>query len=280
MSVLIVLVMQISGCTLPALPQGTQPTTEQVMATENAYQQLVKEIQATDWSKAVPKDWVDVENSINELKGYKDAAMIARYISYLKYLKDNKIDKAIGVANNIPADYLGDLEDEIKTIKSEAQTLAMAQDLKYYEELIRKGDYETLRKETVEKVFLDEEYNALYNFLSALEYQEKGIRSAMIISLAHISMPYHGLLSEEISKMVNQNAAEIQHMRTLLSGKTSSGKPKPYLGMTTSEVLATSWGAPNEVISTLTAVGKQEQWEYALNKVIFIDNGFVTAIKY
>ena len=280
MSLIIVLVMQISGCTLPSLSKVTQPTTEQVIANENAYQQLVKEIQTTDWGKAEPKDWEGVEKLITELKSYRDTPVIARYLSYLRYLKDNKIDKAIGVANNIPADYLGDLQDEIRKVKSEAKSLAKAQDLKYYEELIHKGDYETLRKETVEKVSLDAEYNALYNFLSALEYQKKGIRSGMIVSLSHISMPYHGLLSEEISKMVNQNSAEIEHMRALLSGKTSAGKPKPYLGMTTSEVLASSWGPPNRVISASTAVGKQEQWEYAINKVIYIDDGFVTAIQY
>lgn len=280
MSLLIVLVFQISGCTLPSLSQVAQTTSEQVLYQENVYQQLVQEIKATDWSKAESKDWEDIENSLQELKDYRDTPMIARYISYLRYLKENNIKSAIGVANNIPSDYYGDLHDEIMMIKSEAKTLSKSQDLKYYEELIRNGDYETLRRETVEKVSLDPEYNAIYNFLSAVEYQKKGIRSAMIVSLSHIAMPYNGLLSEEITRMVNQNAAEIQHMRTLLSGKTSLGKPKPYIGMTTTEVLATSWGPPDGVINTMTTNGRQEQWEYAANKVIFIDNGFVTAIKF
>lgn len=280
MSLLMVLVLQISGCALPSQSGAIQAKTEQVIANEKAYQQLVKEIETTDWIKAEPKAWEDIQNSINKLISFRDTPMIARYISYLRYLKENKIDNAIGVANNIPDDYLGDLQDEIKTIKSEAKTLAKAQDMKYYEELIRKGDYETLRGETVEKVSLDADYNAIYNFLSALEFQRKGIRTAMIVSLSHISMPYTGLLSDEISKMVNQNADEIQHMRNLLSGKTSIGKPKPYIGMTTTEVLASSWGPTNEVTSTMTTAGKQEQWEYANDKVIFIENGFVTAIQY
>jgi len=29
----------------------------------------------------------------------------------------------------------------------------------------------------------------------------------------------------------------------------------------------------------MTTAGKEEQWEYATNKVIFIENGFVTAIQ-
>ncbi|TGE34473.1 hypothetical protein [Desulfosporosinus sp. Sb-LF] len=277
-SLLIVLVLNISGCAQTSPSKATQAKTDEVIANEKAYQQLVKEIETTDWGKAEPKEWEDVQNSINELITYRDTPMIARYISYLKYLKENKVDNAIGVANNIPADYFGDLKDEIKKIKSEAKTLAKAQDMKYYEELIRRGDYETLRAKTVEKVSLDADYNAIYSFLSALEYQKKGIRTAMIVSLSHISMPYNGLLSEEITKMVNQNADEVTHMRNLLSGKTSTGKPKPYIGMTTNEVLASSWGSPDGIITTMTIAGKQEQWEYAADKVIFIENGFVTAI--
>jgi len=281
MSLFMVLVLQISGCALPPLSKVTQPpTSEQVFATENAYQQLVTKVKTTEWSKAVPRDWEDVEHSINELLSYRDTPMIARYMSYLKYIKENEISNAIGVANNIPAEYTGDLQDEIRKIKSEGKALAKAQDLKYYEELIRQGDFETLRSETVRKVSLDPDYNAIYNYLSALEFQKKGLRTAIIVSLSHISMPYHGLMSEEITKMVDQNTTEIQYMRNLLSGKTSEGKPKPYIGMTSSEVFASSWGPPDTVIHALTTAGKEEQWEYAPNKVIFIENGFVTAIQY
>ena len=280
MSMLIVFMLPISGCSLPSLSKEAQSITEQVITKEGTYQQLVTDVKTTDWSKAEPRNWENVQNLIDKLQSYRDTPVIARYISYLRYLKENKIAEAIGVANNIPADYSGDLQDEITRLKSEAKSLAKAQDLQYYKELIRKGDYETLRRETVEKVSQDEEYNAIYNFLSALEYQKKGIRSAMIVSLSHISMPYKGLLSEEITLFVNQNAAEIQHMQDLLSGKTSVGKPKPYIGMTTNEILASSWGSPNEVISTLTTNGKEEQWEYAPNKVIFIENGFATAVQY
>jgi len=281
LSLLMLLVLQISGCALPPLSKVTQPpTSEQVIATENAYQQLVKKVGSTDWNKAVPKDWDDVGHSINSLLSYRDTPMIARYMSYLKYIKANEISQAIGVANNIPAEYTGDLQEEIRKVRSEGKALAKAQDLKYYAELIRQGDFKTLRSETVEKVSLDADYNAIYNYLSALEFQNTGIRTAMIVSLSHISMPYHGLMSEEITKMVDQNAAEIQYMRDLLSGKSSEGKPKPYIGMTTNEVSASSWGPPDTQMRALTTAGKEDQWEYAPNKVIFIENGFVTAIQY
>ena len=240
---------------------------------------MVIEIKTTSWKKATPKDWENVENLIIELRSYKYTPVLARYIYYLKFLKENDIDKAIGVANNIPDDYFGDLRDEVMNAKIEAKALAKSQDMKHYEELIRKGDYETLRREKAQKVTQDKDYSAIYNFLSALNYQNEHIRSAMIVSLSHISIPYNGPLSEEITKVVNQNAAEILHMRSLLSGKTSEGLPKPIIGMTTTEVLASSWGPPDEVSSTMSADGKQEQWEYSNDRVIFIDNGFLSAIQ-
>ena len=275
-----VLVLQTMGCSLPFQSRVTPPTSEQVIAKENAYQQFVQVVKTTDWKKAEPKEWADVDNSINELTSYKDTSMISRYLNYFRYLNENHLDVAIGIANHIPLDYSGDLRDEINTIKAEAKTLAIDQDMKYYAELIRKGDYETVRNETVEKVSLGVEYNALYNYLSAIEYQKKGIRSAMIVSLAHISMPYYGLLSEEITKMVNQNSDEIYLMRNLLSGETSKGMPKPLIGMTTAEVLASSWSTPDKVISATTTTGNIVQWEYARDRVIFFENGFVTAIQY
>ncbi len=269
---------QISGCS-KFLNSEPILVTQDTLALEKSYQQFVDVVKITDWSKAEPNEWMKLSNQIDELRGYRDTPMLARYTSYFMYLKENQIDKAIGVANNIPEDYMGDLQEEIRNIKSEAKALAKAQELKHYEELIRKGDFLTLRKETAQKVTLDTDNNAIYNYLSALEYQRRGIRSAMIISLSHIALPFQGLLSGEITDMVNTNVAEIQLMSNLLSGKTSVGKPKPYIGMTTEEVLATTWGKPSQVISNQTAQGKEEQWEYPMNKVIFIENGFVASIK-
>jgi hypothetical protein len=277
--IIIVLTFQISGCAELSKSKEAIGKTAETIALEKSYQQLIEVIKKTDWGKAELNDWENVSHLIEELRSYRDTSMLARYVSYYKYLKENEIDKAIGVANNIPEDYAGNLREEIIKIKSEAKMLAKAQDLKYYQELIRKEDFKTLRKITAEKNNLDAEYNAIYNYLSALEYQEKGIRSAMIISLSHISMPYNGLLSEEITNMVNENSGEIRLMKNLLSGQTSAGKPKPYIGMTKEEVLATSWGKPSQVMSSLTPDGQEEQWEYPLEKTIFIENGFVTAIK-
>ncbi len=53
---------------------------------------------------------------------------------------------------------------------------------------------------------------------------------------------------------------------------------EPSIGMTESEVYASTWGAPKKRNETITASGKREQWVYD-NGYIYFENGYVTAIQ-
>lgn len=55
-------------------------------------------------------------------------------------------------------------------------------------------------------------------------------------------------------------------------------KPEPAIGMTESEVYASTWGAPQKKNTTTTASGEREQWVYE-NGYIYFENGVVTAIQ-
>lgn len=55
-------------------------------------------------------------------------------------------------------------------------------------------------------------------------------------------------------------------------------KPEPAIGMTESEVYASSWGAPQKKNTTTTADGEREQWVYE-DGYIYFKNGVVTAIQ-
>lgn len=58
----------------------------------------------------------------------------------------------------------------------------------------------------------------------------------------------------------------------------STGKREPVLGMTTTEVLASTWGAPiNKRVST-TSNGTTEVWTYSGNRSLYFFNGKVTNI--
>ena len=56
-------------------------------------------------------------------------------------------------------------------------------------------------------------------------------------------------------------------------------KTAPTIGMTSAEVLASTWGAPNKTNTTETAYGIHEQWVYNDRGYIYFDNGIVTAIQ-
>ena len=53
----------------------------------------------------------------------------------------------------------------------------------------------------------------------------------------------------------------------------------PSIGMTSEQVLNSTWGKPDHVNKTTTSFGVSEQWCYSHNKYIYIDDDIVTAIQ-
>lgn len=59
----------------------------------------------------------------------------------------------------------------------------------------------------------------------------------------------------------------------------SQSIPVPSIGMTTEEVLASTWGEPEKINRTTFSWGTFEQWVYEGHRYIYLDNGIVTAIQ-
>ena len=59
----------------------------------------------------------------------------------------------------------------------------------------------------------------------------------------------------------------------------SSPKREPSLGMTTAEVLLTSWGNPIDKRSSGSPNGRTEVWVYSGNRALYFYNGILTNIK-
>lgn len=53
----------------------------------------------------------------------------------------------------------------------------------------------------------------------------------------------------------------------------------PSIGMTSEEVRNSAWGEPKKINKTTYSWGTTEQWCYANQKYVYIENGFVTAIQ-
>ncbi len=64
------------------------------------------------------------------------------------------------------------------------------------------------------------------------------------------------------------------------SFQESIEKPNPQIGMTASEVEASSWGKPVRKNITEYPWGKREQWVYSIHKYIYFENGRVTSIQW
>lgn len=56
-------------------------------------------------------------------------------------------------------------------------------------------------------------------------------------------------------------------------------KPTPRIGMTSSEIVNSTWGSPDKINKTTTTYGVSEQWVYGSGKYIYLENGIVTAIQ-
>lgn len=65
---------------------------------------------------------------------------------------------------------------------------------------------------------------------------------------------------------------------------TQQTPQEPQIGMTTDEVLNSTWGKPDQINKTTTADGVSEQWVYddangIPNKFVYLDDGIVTSIQ-
>lgn len=55
--------------------------------------------------------------------------------------------------------------------------------------------------------------------------------------------------------------------------------PGARIGMTQAQVLASSWGSPDDINRTITAYGTREQWVYRYGSCLYFDDGVLTAIQ-
>lgn len=66
---------------------------------------------------------------------------------------------------------------------------------------------------------------------------------------------------------------------TMAFVKYDSGIPKyPSIGMTSDEVVNSSWGTPEEINKDTYSWGVKEQWCYSKNRYVYLEDGIVTAI--
>lgn len=78
----------------------------------------------------------------------------------------------------------------------------------------------------------------------------------------------------------DQKIAELEE-KSRYTGKYTKNNTKtdPIIGMTSEEVIGSTWGKPNKINKTTYAWGVTEQWCYKDNKYVYLENGSVVAIQ-
>ncbi|MFI2856782.1 hypothetical protein ACH6EH_06545 [Paenibacillus sp. JSM ZJ436] len=119
----------------------------------------------------------------------------------------------------------------------------------------------------------NEEYQSVYNYLSALEYFDSGNINAGRDYLKEIPNDFKGNYDSEIMREKQKYFSEV----VLQNHKYPTDKP--VIGLTATEVLTSTWGKPQKKNTTTTKNGKREQWVYGSGRYIYLEDGIVTAIQ-
>ena len=105
---------------------------------------------------------------------------------------------------------------------------------------------------------------------------------------------YSGAFADDIktfkkqleSDPITQEAIRVEAIRyakSVNSWESATNTPAApsvlKIGMTASEVLASTWGTPKDKNKTTTANGVNEQWVYSSGKYVYLKDGIVTAIQ-
>lgn len=74
--------------------------------------------------------------------------------------------------------------------------------------------------------------------------------------------------------------AEAVAAKRVAAGERAGRKKQgAYVGMTQQDVLNSSWGRPQHVNRTTTALGTREQWVYGIGSYLYFEDGVLTAIQ-
>lgn len=88
---------------------------------------------------------------------------------------------------------------------------------------------------------------------------------------------------DKSNKERKQMISELQEnakAKAIASGKyRKETKTEPLIGMTSEEVIASTWGKPDRINKTTYAWGVTEQWCYKDNRYVYLENGSVVAIQ-
>ncbi|WP_409174828.1 hypothetical protein [Brevibacillus fortis] len=213
-----------------------------------------------------------LEEAINHLKKSShyeeimDYKMLSYYSNALLHRKDKNYKYEVFYLKGIPQDYNGVMHEEIQQQKDNLNQV--------FADMIKRKEYEAI-KEILFDSREDSQFSPMYNYSVFLK-NEKDYLSNARYYLSNIPETYDGVLAEEIKKAQRKYGTGI-----IVRDREQQSKiiDKPQIGMTAEEVLKTRWGTPEDINTTTTVYGTNEQWVYSSDRYVYIENGVVTTIQ-
>ena len=174
-------------------------------------------------------------------------------------------------------------EAEIKNLIDTSRRMIENKDYTNALEYINKADYSAKQLEE-KNIYSDEIISLKKNILpfevnnqigKARENAKKGDYSQAIDILVNVGYINEDMkLSETITSLKDKYLA-LQEKK-LKKEKKSRGVS---IGMTTEEVLQSSWGKPKDINKTITDYGTREQWVYANYNYLYFEDGILVTIQ-
>lgn len=282
---------------------------------ERDIQEMEQLIKTGEYDLAIEK--VNVKE-LKKLEGFSEFA--SSYLTLKDYAQTLKDKEKMGVTSeyldfliHLPEGYNGALKEKLLDEKANLPQLTM--------DLIDKGEYDvpaTLNEDIFQYFYKTvmndsslsdlEKYDIIssrtlnsideiYNYITALQFENEGNQDMMVHMLANISNDYRGFLSDDIKKkkMTIMSLEEwdvIQNGQLALEKKIIgkqvennkneaeyAKKSNLQIGMTAEEVRGSKWGLPNKINKTTTEYGISEQWVYSDYKYLYFENGVLTTIQ-
>jgi hypothetical protein len=200
----------------------------------------------------------------------------------MKYIQDNSVKNILSSSKDSESIKILK-EAEIKNLIDTSRRMLENKDYTNALEYINEADYSAKQLEE-KNIYSDEIISLKKNILpfevnnqigKARENAKKGDYSQAIDILVNVGYINEDMkLSETITSLKDKYLA-LQEKK-LKKEKKSRGVS---IGMTTEEVLQSSWGKPKDINKTITDYGTREQWVYANYNYLYFEDGILVTIQ-
>lgn len=172
-----------------------------------------------------------------------------------------------------------ELKEEIIVLSSVSKVNFPADEIKEKADGLKIQLFDTLGELGLEKCKhkkYDEAADIFEIFISENQEEHTAYRAYSKIMEKNLAADMEVKKREEKIRVAKEKATKEKAAKELAKKKKMEGV---NIGMTKEDVLASSWGKPNEINRTINQYGTREQWCYGNGNYLYFDDGILTSIQ-